>query len=212
MAEFRKESHQGGGRDGTNAGELKQTSGLGVKVGVLFNVRSDERLDLCDTFFEQGEALIKIAKEDFIGGHFTVLFFAPGEFAELVAARDQCGQAFLARSRLRGRGRLELGADAGKRGCIHGIGLGKKTETIGEFAGAGGMKYADGDAGGTQGSDDLAFVTAGGLADDLDWCAVGQDTRTKRGMAGGIIGEGKGCAAQVASKAGFGDVKAEVDE
>lgn len=212
MAKFREKSEHGGGADRTHAGECKQAPGLGVECGMAGNVIGNEGLDLGDALFERGEVLVQIAQEGFVFGRFTVLLFAAGQFAELIAAADQGRQTLLARCRSGSGGRLELWADGGEGRGIDGVGLGEKAKAVGEFARTGGVKDAHGHGSRAKCGHHGAFVAAGGLADNVDGAAMGSDARQERGMAGSVIGEFKSRAAQVAGEAGFGDIETEIDE
>ena len=91
-------------------------------------------------------------------------FFAPEELGELVAAGDEGGKEGDALG-WGGRGLgSEERADAGELRGVERVVFGQVTQPAGELADARGVEDADGQGGVAQGSDDGAFVAAGGLA------------------------------------------------
>ena len=212
LAEFWQEGEEGDGSDEADAGSLLQTGGFGGKGRLGAEVGFDEGFDLFEPLLQGGEVLGKVAPEDFFGGGFAVLLFAPEELGELVAAGDQGGERGDAFGRCgRGVGREER-ADAGESLGVERIVFGHVTEPAGELAGARRVEHAHGQGGLTQRGDDGPFVAARRFADDLHGAAVHGDPGHERGVARGIIFEGEERAGEMAGEGGLGDIKAEMDE
>ena len=190
LAEFGQEGEEGDGSDEADPGSLLQPGGFGGKGRLGVEVGFDEGFDLFEPLLQGGEALREIAQEDFLGGGFAVLLFAPEELGELVAAGHEGGEHGdpLGRDG-RGRGREER-ADAGARG----------------------VEYAHGPGGLPQRGDDGPFVAARRFADDLHGAPVRGDPGHERGVARGVVFEGEEDAGEMAGEGGLGDIEAEVDE
>ena len=212
VADFREEGKQSCGGDFADARGLEQAAGFGAQVVVGLNVACDKGFHFEDAFVESGDVLVQVAQEDLVAGHLAMLLFHTSEFAELVAAADQGGKKHLAGIGSRGGRRLKSRANGRQGSGIHGVCLGQEAKALGEFAHAGGMEHADGDGSGAQRADHGAFVAACGFANNMDGSTVLRHALAKRGMACWIVGKAEARAAEMASEAGFRDIKPEIDE
>ena len=123
--------------------------------------------DLFQVPFQPAHEALGLAAQGRQREPFGLLALGDEDFQDLHPAADQFGQLLFLFGAGRGGFGLQGLAVGGEDGGINVIGLGALAGGAGEVPDAGGVQDADGHVGFMQCRDDVAFVTAGGFADDV---------------------------------------------
>ena len=207
FGQFRQHTQRGDGADAGDGFEFLHPfiQGDGV-CAQLFELV----LDLEQITFESAHKTLGLATQGWHGEAFGLLALRHEDFQHLHPPPNQFGQLlFLFGAGGGGFGEQGL-AVSGEDGGINVIGLGALAGGAGEVADAGGIQNTDRHFGFMQGGDHVAFVTAGGFADDMD-AGLGNQEFKQAAMTDGSVGQVVDLTGEVELQVQLGNVQARVD-
>jgi len=166
--------------------------------------------DLFDIPFQPPHEALGLASQRRHGETFGLLALRHEDFQHLHPAPDQFGQLLFAFGAGCRGFRLQGLAISGEDGGINVIGLGPLAGGTGEVPDAGGVQDADGDIGGMQCGDHVAFITTRGFADDMD-DGLGRQEFQQPAVARGGVRQIVDTTGEVELQVQLGNIQARVD-
>jgi len=209
-AQFGQFGQHAQGGDGADAGNGFELLHAFIQGGGLGAQGLELGLNLFQIPFQTAHEALGLAAQGRQGEPLGLLALGHEDFQHLDPAADQFGQLLFLWGAGRGGFRLQGPAIGGQDGGINVVGLGSLAGGAGEVANPGGVQDADRNLGFMQRGDDVALVTAGGFADDLD-AGLGSQEFEQSAVTSGGVGQAVDTTGQVELQVELGNIQAGVE-